>query len=347
MFENKTYTIPETVRLKLDYASFIATTMVLFIHSYMTLSPMPKYFQLLEIFIGDGICRIAVPFFFLRSGFLFFLNTRFNQNLFLKTWKRVRTLLIPYIVFIIIGFLFILIISQVQILQQFIVRELPWNTLKGFFKYLLFNPVNYQLWFLRDLIILFLISPLLYFAITYTSWIGVLFVGLLYFLSVYLFIVTKFSLFYFIIGGTIALKRPGLIEFKRTKWFWIILASYIILALYNATTKVYECGFSEHLNISLNIVGIYCLWYLVDFLTDNKLQIFQKYWSLSFFIYLAHEPLLTFVKKFLFKIAPTNNLIYSLLYLLTPLFILLVVVSSGAFFKHIFPRIYNFISGGR
>lgn len=51
-----------------------------------------------RMFIYDGVCRIAVPFFFFASGF--FLAAHFGENYWWgkEIAKRIRTLFVPYLI---------------------------------------------------------------------------------------------------------------------------------------------------------------------------------------------------------------------------------------------------------
>ena len=54
----------------------------------------------IQSFVVDGISAIAVPLFFLVSGYLFFLNFKPEKSFFIeKINKRTRTILIPYLLY--------------------------------------------------------------------------------------------------------------------------------------------------------------------------------------------------------------------------------------------------------
>lgn len=129
--------------------------------------------------LSQIIARTAVPLFFLISGFLFFYKIEiFNFDIFLqKIKKRIRTLFIPYIFW---NFLIILI----YLIGQSIVPNLisggkklicdynftDW--LLSFWDTNLINPakdigmpINYPLWFIRDLMVVIMFSPLIYFLV--------------------------------------------------------------------------------------------------------------------------------------------------------------------------------------
>ena len=113
------------------------------------------------------VTEICVPLFFVMSGYLFFRNTpeRPSVGWFRnKIQSRFFTLLIPYLIANIIAWL----------CYFFAIREVP-SMVSGFlgdkWKNPLFvfwtGPINLSLWFIRELILLVLLSPLIYFLLRY------------------------------------------------------------------------------------------------------------------------------------------------------------------------------------
>ena len=87
---------------KLKILSLIAIILVIFIHSFIenttnnTLISQSTAF--LQYFISQGIARIAVPIFFIISGYLYFLSYKNTREKYMtKTKKRIRTLILPYL----------------------------------------------------------------------------------------------------------------------------------------------------------------------------------------------------------------------------------------------------------
>lgn len=127
---------------------------------------------LLQDAISGKIARTAVPMFFMISGMLFFRNISSIGDVWQKMKRRARSLLVPYL----IAALFL---PAVYALMSF----LPWtakfvNSSVGGSVFTLplpdmlmqlyvaipgsSSPVGFHLWFLRDLIIIVALSPILY-----------------------------------------------------------------------------------------------------------------------------------------------------------------------------------------
>lgn len=123
------------------------------------------------------ICSVCVPSFFALSGYLFFWNApqkpewRWFRG---KIRSRIFTLLIPYLIAVVIAWL----------CYYFAIKAAP-SMVDGFlgdrWKDPLFvfwtGPINLSLWFIRELMVVVVLSPLIYMIIRYTRWWGVLALG--------------------------------------------------------------------------------------------------------------------------------------------------------------------------
>jgi fucose 4-O-acetylase-like acetyltransferase len=128
------------------------------------------------IYVGNLISKImahvTVPLFFIISGFLFFYKTEtFSSGLYLKKIKkRAWSLLLPYVFWISLWLLFYFILVQVGLIRRDPLVNFDLNFL--FHAFLDFEkdadcarPIVGQLWFLRDLMVVGLFSPVLYLGI--------------------------------------------------------------------------------------------------------------------------------------------------------------------------------------
>ena len=163
---------------------------------WQSLSP-DNIYSIIGIFFNN-LCTVAVPFFFFTAGYYFFFNTeKFDKDTYKsKIKKRIKTLLVPYVLWIIITIILRILYGLYKMyVLKLSISELPSdcltideittlsNILSFFWNYFIINenntfnplglssylaaPINIPLWFLRDLIILTAISPLLYKGIKY------------------------------------------------------------------------------------------------------------------------------------------------------------------------------------
>lgn len=348
--EQNTFKISTAISHKIELASFLATIMVLYIHASLAMLPRAVPYYFFESLIGDGICRIAVPFFFFKSGYFFFLNFHDYKEIPNKIAKRFRSLAVPYLIWTIIGLCFLVLVSLIPPLRSFIVRDVPWHSIHSLFHYFTSDPINYQLWFLRDLLILALLSPVVYLLVRYFSWMPALVLCALYLFHPIVFGVfyASFSLFFFVIGSTLAIKRPQLIEYMPTNTvIYFLGAVFTVFSLYNAASKPLIVPYYNWLNQFLPLIGIFLFWFLLLRIRTLDAIISVKITSLSFFIYLAHEPMQTFIKKAFILILPHTMLGMLSCYLILPMISLTVCIVAGVSLKKYLPRVYSVLVAGR
>lgn len=345
-----TFTISASISRRLEVASFLATIMVLYIHASFAMLPRPIPYQCIESLIGDGICRIAVPFFFFKSGYFFFLHVNDFKELPQKIIKRFRSLAIPYLLWASIGLGFLMFVSLIPSIRGLVVRDFPWRSVYSLGKYFLFSPINYQLWFLKDLLILAILSPLIYASVRYLHWIPAIFLGAQYIFfpsAMYVFYAT-FPLFFFVLGTTLAIKKPQLIEYSpKDSLFYIVLVLFAILSLYNAASKPLTITYYNWLNQLLPILGVAVFWFLILRIKTLETAISAKLTALSFFIYLAHEPMQTFIKKIMILAVPHTSFTLLVCYMTLPAISLIISIISGLMLKRYIPHFYSVLVAGR
>lgn len=131
--------------------------------------------------ISDCIGQIAVPVFFFISGYLYFVNIdKLSYEQYKnKTRSRIKSLFIPYILW---NGLYIMIYSLCQSLgmRTIFSKITEWNSIDFFKAFFCFDsgmsPIDGPLWFIRDLFIIFLLSPIFYCILKKS---GVFFISLL------------------------------------------------------------------------------------------------------------------------------------------------------------------------
>ncbi len=109
---------------KIANLSWFCSILVVFIHAGTYAFNLPgaqtatiygkNVSTFVQMFFCEGICRIAVPLFFLFSGYLFFQNFEFTGSCILTKFKRrVFSLLIPYLFWSLGTFLFFYIAQSI------------------------------------------------------------------------------------------------------------------------------------------------------------------------------------------------------------------------------------------
>ncbi len=172
------------------------------------------------------ITGVAVPLFFFISGYLYFIKTNIADGLagihYLdKTKRRVKSLLIPYLswnllVLLLFGVMQML-TSGDDVMSKDGYKALSDYTAIDVWKafYALDStgmPVDGPLWFIRDLFVISLCSPVVFMIVRYLKWIGVGALALCLFCGVRIPIegFNMLCWFYFPWGAYMALNRKDL-----------------------------------------------------------------------------------------------------------------------------------------
>ena len=227
----------------IDWLRFPLIYLVVVIHSalfYDKLIPIhwdamtgQDYYQLLVIFFSRSGAQIAVPTFFVISGYLFFFKVNeWSKKVYVEKLKsRIHTLLIPYLLWIIIyivltgGYLFFKAwIGRIEwedvsewynnnngLLGMFwLSNEWGWDRLNlSGFPTPMGGPIAGPLWYIRNLMVLVILTPLIYIAIKRLKKWWLFFLAALYLGGVYLYIpgLRETDLLFFSIGAYLGVNK--------------------------------------------------------------------------------------------------------------------------------------------
>jgi hypothetical protein len=284
---------------------------------------------------------------------LYFLNIKGTFSEFkYKISKRIKTILIPYLVWSSWGLLFYTILQSLPMAKNFFTNGLLKDmTIEEILKILLFNPLPFQLWFLRDLMILVAFSPILFFAIKYLRELAILLAFIPWISGYFYGFINTDSLLFFMLGGYLAIfdKLVGLDGKKYAYWLfslWILLVIINTIFLFQGIS-IFDFWMSVLNKITL-LIGVVAIWIIYDEIgVYSNLKSFNPIYSFSFFLYAFHEPVLTMVKKGLFFLLGNNQHVSFSVYILAPFLTILLSLSFGFLAKKYIPKIYKIASGGR
>lgn len=280
-----------------------------------------------QILFSETLPHVAVPLFLFFSGYLFFRGGKFDGSLYLcKLKSRFRTLFIPYIIWSTLCF--IIAVAQRQVTPT-ILHYLEgmwdtalWNDGVNFSRTLPGYPVNMPLWFMRDLMILVLISPLIWFLLQKTRGWGILLMAAWWFPAH-----DKFfgfwadSLFFFSLGALSAMKHVEFVKLARRYAVPFYIAAGIMLVvdfvvMYKNYLTYNELRFNW-LVFNVYVISIMCATLAIaGKLAENPLaEKLIKLSSASFFLYAAHILWLYPLRNFLLEVlAPGSDAAVILFY---------------------------------
>lgn len=324
---------------KIKIGSFICTIMVLYRHSLNYLAFFNSYegFGYNKIIQGSMsiITEIAVPFFFMVSGLFFFKKTYDNRVEYMQMLrKKVKTLITPFVIWNIYGLLFIILYDINRLDKPFV--SLIYD--------LCLSNWNGPLWYIRDLIILMIISPLY-------SWIYKINSKILYcfIIIVLLFIwmpvssnlLSSESILFFFIGGIFS-KNINIVNYKINKK--MLLVFILIWGVLSFNTYTNNNLLLHKINI---LCGIIAFWGILDSITNNFQQKIIHLSKYSFIIYVMHAYIVKSIKNIVAYFYWGNEFVALLTYILLPIVTTILIIYISRLWFKIAPKFYYFATGNR
>lgn len=225
-------------------------------------------YEVLKIVVSQTLVKVAMPTFFVMSGYLFFANVeQFNKEIYQqKLWRRIKTLLIPYII---------------------------WNLLmaaklKMFSLSIFWTPANMPLWFLRDLMIVSLLTPIIYIGVRKLGyWLFVLLLPI-YLTGIWAIQpgLNPYAICFFTLGAFLSIREMNLIDTclkleKSAYTLTIVLALVMILSYPSVAYSLLLLCFRV-----VSVMAAFCLAYRIFSRTDKRIP--KTVCDASYFIFLAH-----------------------------------------------------------
>jgi surface polysaccharide O-acyltransferase-like enzyme len=360
----KNLTLDEQSSRRLTILRFPLIVCVVFIHAYASNVVTaegavgvthPSYVaDFLRNFVSQGVARVAVPLFFLISAYLFFFGIEWSKHSYLlKLTSRVRTLLIPFIFWNVVTLMAIALAQHIPATKVFFSGGNPLIATYGFFEFIdaIFgitrSPIAYQFWFIRDLILLVLLTPAIYLLIKHVPLICLSLLSLNWLLELLpLSMPSPEALLFFSVGACFGLSKKSL--FSHDKYGVVVLVSYLVVV--TVSTVGTNQPFQPYLHKLGIVLGVLSALYSSK-LVMRHVQLSQLLIGLSassFFVYAAHEPLLTVLRKISFSLVqPANSLSVLALYFLIPTITILLTIFAYRVSVQVVPKFTRMVVGGR
>ena len=341
------------------------TLMVVFIHSYTEevnytdvrlALEVPVWLDWLKYLLSTVVARCAVPGFFLLSGILLYRRD--------FTWagnlrKKARTLLVPYLL---LNTVWIAIFYTAQHIPAFsgyfsqpenIVAD--WSLLRWVDAYIGFlasadgghAPIVYPLWFMRDLMALNVLAPVLKKLIDRFPRLVLLALtaAMVFNASTHIPVLDRDALVFFSLGYYMVKYHIHLTDVDR-------LDPGMLAGLYGVSVAL-DCVMRanpwQHLARMVSIVlGIA---FFFRFATTVKNLVWKKrLQALAGYalpVYLLHEMSLTVLKKLLVRLLPSSPVFQTLEYFGIPALIISLCIVGSWVLRRFVPRLYGVLTGGR
>jgi len=213
-------------------------------------------------------------------------------------------------------------------------------------------PIGFQFWFVRDLFVTVLVSPLLFLMLTRAPLIGaaVLGLGWLVGFDFWIFFRSDVVLFFYL-GGLLRLyKAPLEISWKMTI---CLLVTYVFLVALRTTSPYMiadpQSGMMDVFTRGMRLVGVLACWGMFQRVALTEFGAWvARFGGFAFFLHAAHFPLLAAVKILLWDLLPVESQFWMLMhYGISVLVTVAIGVGVGMALARLAPRQFAFLNGGR
>lgn len=333
---------------------------VIYIHSFSLVpAETSNFLYYLKVFLSFVLPRIAVPLFFVYSGYFFFKGNEFNKiTYWIKTKRRLSTLVIPYIFWNIVALIVFLVTDERfranifnihDVLTKTFIGNIPdtglWHCLG--YEIPMITPLNTPLWYIRDLFLICLLSPLVYTLIR-NKVIGCIFI--LIGTTIFLFHDTSqipfigFDNIYFFSVGAFLSYYPLNIKLRR-RYLYIIAMFAFSLSIF--TLSFYSTEKEQYFRHAY-IVAMSAAILLMPTLkiNDNLLNVIGG--GKIMFVFCSHcliLKMLVFVTYRLSLFLPSFMNVF--LFIISPLICFFICVVLYKVTERIYPKSLSFLLGNR
>lgn len=322
------------------------------------------------LFMDVFVKGYSVPIFFFISGYLFFYNTEFSKDIYIRKIKtRVKTLLIPYLVWNTLAIISLLVANSPGIVMH---PEQLNITIPGLFSAYwaydhslftttmgasIYHPIDRPLYFVRDLMVAVLCSPVIYGLIKRFKYYPVILFGLIWLGGGISGVIDTSRVscpFFFLWGAYLSInkKEPVLVFGRFFKSSMILFPSLGLLCMLSSYFYPDVQEAIKHVNVVVSVLFTYNLavWLLEK--GYCKVNVFLV--SVSFFVYVSHtivQEQIKFVHYLIFRFIvrdPTieevcilNN--YNLKFVL----IIVIILTVYWLLKRYAPSLLRVLNGSR
>ena len=344
---------------------------IVFIHTFIIGQPtidgkinvnygqFPLY-DFLDYVIRICFAEIAVPLFFAISGYLFFYKCDFNYSVYkTKIQKRLRTLLVPYLLWNLIYLLYVLatqmmLPSATSQGRKMVIDYTLLDFIDSFWHYdgvdRGWGPIYGPLWFIRDLIEINLFTPIIYWLVNVKRVVPVLGMLTLYLSGLWLMTpgicVTGFS--FYTLGAWASVNKIDLSRFIIEKGIFVVVIS---CALFVIDVLLWNQGMPHPLGHRAFIVSgvllcvVLAIWIVSKYEVGRKIRYLAK---CSFFVFVFHMFIIPiFNKCWVLLLAPVNTYTVSLALFLIPFVTCMSCIALFTVLKQLMPNTLSVLVGGR
>ena len=294
----------------------------------------------------------GVPGFFFISGYLFYLSKKSYSK---KLKTRIHTLLIPYLLWNAILLSLYLVayaagypqtINYKSITEYGLIDyiRLFWD--RGSYDNGNFVPLLCPFWYIRNLLIMSILSPLLYYIVKYGRGLFILIVCLWWMMTYHNAFIPQ-TLFFFSLGAYFSIMdvNPLEVVVKYRNWFLALFALFAFADIAMHTIYVTPMNLQAHRLALIFNIPIFLL--LAD-LCVRKNYSTSYLPNAAFIVFAVHYPIVVILRKYCAAhFSESSDITHIILYFICVIIATIVSLLIYLLLVKFSPKLKNILSGNR
>lgn len=294
-------------------------------------------------FLVERIACLAVPGFFMCSGYLFYRNLTWKKVT-EKLKQRVFSLVIPFLIWNFLYYILHFVARRIPYFGQLFDTAVPFS-LQEFINAVFCYKYNPVFWFMLYLILFSFMSPIIY-GVLRQKWVGLFVVILVLVINFSGVLVSYIPVktgdilgwsFYYLTGGYIGIHWTEIIMPKKKYLPVVILGigmcfSFVLSFVYGENGWIYI----------YKMCGAAFLWY---FISAIELAQAPGWMKNTFVIYAVHQIMALFINKLTNLLFGNSMYVGGIIFLFIPVVVVVFCYFMELFMKTYFPTVWKIISG--
>ncbi|MCR4629967.1 MAG: acyltransferase [Clostridium sp.] len=335
---------------KVTWLSFLCCVLVIWNHAgnadlFLPGQGTNGFLWRFEYEYAYSVIRADIPFFLMISGYRFFRGFELKK-LPGKWFRRVRSLLVPYLLWNLLYYAADAAASRIPLLSEITGRTGIPVTAEEIIRAAVFFTHNPVFWFMFQLILLVILAPVIWIFLRSKAGCLVMLAGfaVLWYVWPAVPVLNPDALIYFSLGGMVAVRFRNV-----TEQAWSIkqlLLGCASLAAAAALYRYYRIVQTPQPIVLYSILVPAGLWLVFNerWISEDGIRPWMKE---TFFIYAFHFVVVRAVNKTVVRIFPGNGIVAAILFTVMPLIAVAVCHGLAGFLRKNVPPLYSLLNGGR
>ena len=351
MIKQRTY---ETIGFsnKITLIQFILSVAIVYQHTQWRYSGGIIFINKIHEFLFY-LFEAAVPMFFMISGYLFYRTFSIEKTK-EKLKSRVKTLLVPYLIWNVVYAVFFVTMSLIGFVKNI---HIEWN---GKIVLQILNSDFSPLWFVKYLMIFTLIAPIMYYVFKNKYFGAIAILGMISLnVLAYVFGIIKapldvnensivmlnYQYIFYAIGAWAGLNCRDWVENPtKSKRIISLVAVCVLCAVYFTPIFKIDVIVSHTFRIFFAIA----VWFVFDWVPEIKMNSWLK---MSFWIYCTHTIVIQCIQRVISIVLSdfigATNLLWVAEWFILPIVVVIALIFIGIYMQKYLSKVYNVVTGNR